>query len=171
VVERLFVLWATGGLLGLAMLAYHYCHNTMFAAALGGMDAVIALPEWKEQLERNPRNRDILKRMDAQAVVDKMMAWGAAYIPAPGVAVPGCPPEALAKLKMPVMVLRSGKSDVHHPRVTSEAVHAAIPGSKIAEPPWGDREWLDRSAAVARGEGIFQRWPLLAPQILEFAKS
>ena len=38
-----------------------------------------------------------------------------------------------------------------------------------AEPPWGDREWLDRLQAQAAGEGLFARWPLLAPQILAFA--
>jgi pimeloyl-ACP methyl ester carboxylesterase len=171
VAERLAVLWITGGLLGLAMLAYHYCHNSMYAAAVGGMEAVTQLPEWKESLERNPRNRDIMLRQDAQAFVQKMMDWGAAYIPAPGVSVPGVTPDALKKLKLPVMVFRSGQSDVHHPRITSETVAAGIPGAKLVEPPWGDREWLDRGVAQARGEGIFARWPLLAPQLLEFAKS
>jgi hypothetical protein len=55
--------------------------------------------------------------------------------------------------------------------VTSEGVHALIPGSQIAEPPWGDREWLDRLRAQAAGEGLFARWPLLAPQILAFARA
>jgi len=32
-------------------------------------------------------------------------------------------------------------------------VHALIPGSQMAEPPWGDREWLERLAASAQGEG------------------
>ena len=50
-----------------------------------------------------------------------------------------------------------------------ETLHAMIPGSQIAEPPWGDREWIDRLQASARGEGLFARWPLLAPQILAFA--
>jgi hypothetical protein len=75
----------------------------------------------------------------------------------------------LAALRMPVMVLRSGESDFHHPRETSETVHAMISGARIDEPPWGDREWIERMQAASRGEGLFAWWPLLAPQILEFA--
>ena len=41
-----------------------------------------------------------------------------------------------------------------------------IPGSQIAEPPWGDREWIDRQGA--RDEGLFAHWPLLAPQLLSW---
>jgi hypothetical protein len=59
---------------------------------------------------------------------------------------------------------------MHHPRVTTGEVRRAIPGSHIAEPPWGNNEWNDRMAAAAKGEGLFARYPLLAPQILDFAK-
>ena len=40
--------------------------------------------------------------------------------------------------------LRSGASDFHHTRETSEAVAAMIPGAQLQEPPWGDREWIER---------------------------
>jgi len=50
-------------------------------------------------------------------------------------------------------------------------VHALIPHSILDEPPWGDREWIDRMAAARRGEGLFANWPKLAPQILKFARS
>ena len=98
-----------------------------------------------------------------------MKQWAKGYFPRENSPVPGLVPSDLAALSMPVMVLRSGISDFHHPRETSEAVHSMIPGSQIAEPPWGDREWIDRLQAAARGEGLFARWPLLAPQILRFA--
>jgi pimeloyl-ACP methyl ester carboxylesterase len=171
VVERLAVLWITGGLLSLAMLANLYCHESMFVAARDGMDAVAELPEWKEQVERNPRNREILRRQDRDAFVEKMMTWGASLIATGDQPVPGLEVSQLAELEMPVMVFHSGKSDVHHPRATSEAVHAAVPGSKLVEPPWGDREWLERTKAATTGEGLFARWPLLAPQLLEFANA
>ena len=171
VVDRLAVLWMTGGALSLALLAYLYCHNSMAAAARDGMEGVAALPEWQEQIQRNPRNRDILLKQNADEFVEKMKAWGASLIATDEKTIPGITPEQFAQLKMPVMVFRSGKSDIHHPRGTSEAVHAAIPGAKLVEPPWGDREWLERTkAAATHGEGLFVRWPLLAPQLLEFAE-
>ena len=169
VVERLFLLWISGGAVGLASLAYYYCHESLAAAALGGMEAVAALPGWQEQLTRNPRNRETLLRQDAGAFVETMKKWAGGFLPRDDSPVPGVAPADLAALRMPVMVLRSGESDFHHPRETSETVHAMISGARIDEPPWGDREWIERMQAASRGEGLFARWPLLAPQILEFA--
>ncbi len=169
-VERLFVLWISGGGLGLGSLAYHYCHDSAAAASFGGMEAVAALPAWKEALTRNPGNRARLLGLDPAEFIATMKAWADAFFPQDGSPVPGLLPSQLQGVRVPVMVLRSGRSDIHHPRETSEAVHALIPGARIAEPPWGDREWLDRMSAQAKGEGLFARWPLLAPQILDFAR-
>ena len=169
VAERLFLLWISGGALGLAVLAYHYCHDQLASAAMGGMPAVAALPAFKESLARNPGNRDRLLGQDTNTFIQTMKTWAEAFVPAADSPVPGSTAAQLRALKMPTMILRSGESDFHHPRVTSEGVYALIPGSQIAEPPWGDREWLDRLQAQAAGEGLFARWPLLAPQILAFA--
>jgi pimeloyl-ACP methyl ester carboxylesterase len=169
VAARLFLLWISGGALGLAVLAYHYCHDQLAAAAIGGMPAVAALPAFKEPLTRNPGNRERLLGQDTSTFIQTMKTWAEAFVPAADSPVPGTSAAQLRALKMPTMILRSGESDFHHPRVTSEGVHALIPGSQIAEPPWGDREWLDRLQAQAAGEGLFARWPLLAPQILAFA--
>ena len=78
-------------------------------------------------------------------------------------------PESFRKIRVPTMVLRSGKSDLSHTRKTSEDVHAMIAGAIIAEPPWGDTEWNSRGPLKAK-EGLFGNWPKLAPQILNFTK-
>ena len=67
------------------------------------------------------------------------------------------------------LVFRSGESDMHHTRATSENLAALLPASTLVEPPWGDTEWIDRSTPEARAEGLFARWPLLAPTLLEWA--
>lgn len=169
VVERLFLLWISGGEVGLAALAFHYCHESLAAAAIGGMEAVAALPSWKEQLTRNPANRERILKQDVNAFIATMKAWAASFFPKEGSPVPDMVPADLRGLKMPVMILRSGESDIHHPRETSEAVHALVPGSQLAEPPWGDREWLECLVAQTQVGGPFLHWPLLAPQILAFA--
>jgi hypothetical protein len=135
-VERVFLLWISGGAIGLAVLAYHYCHDSMAAAAMGGMPAVAALPGWKEQLARNPANRERLLAEDAGTFIQTMKTWGEAFVPASDSPVPGTTAAQLQSLKMPTLILRSGASDIHHPRVTSEAVHALIPGSRIAASGW-----------------------------------
>ena len=169
VAERLFLLWISGGAVGLASLADYYCHDPLAAAAMGGMEAVAALPGFKEPLTRNPGNRQRLLAQDSGTFIQTMKTWAEGFVPTADSPVPGTSAAQLRAVKMPTMILRSGESDFHHPRLTSEGVHALIPGSQIAEPPWGDREWLDRLQAQAGGEGLFARWPLLAPQILAFA--
>jgi hypothetical protein len=67
-------------------------------------------------------------------------------------------------------VLRSGASDVHHTRATSERLAALLPDAELAEPPWGDGEWNERQVAYAAGEGLFARWPLLAPVLQDFVR-
>ena len=93
------------------------------------------------------------------------------YCPDPNATVPGLPDSACARLTVPTLVFRSGASDPYHTRATSELLHALIPGSQLVEPPWGDREWIERSDAARAGTGgLFERWPLLAPQLLAWAQ-
>lgn len=55
-----------------------------------------------------------------------------------------------------------------HTRATSEALAAGLPGAELVEPPWDDEEWNERRAA-AEHTSLFARWPLLVPQLLEWA--
>ena len=170
VVDRLFLLWISGGAIGCTSVAYFYTHDAAFAAATGGMEAVAALPGWSEQIARNPANRDRILAQDPVAFVATMQRWAGAFLPRDGAPMPGVTAADLAGIAAPAIVLRSGASDIHHARATSEAVAALIPSATLAEPPWGDREWLDRMVAQTRGEGLFANWPRLAAQILAFAQ-
>ena len=62
VTAQLAMLWISGGVYGLMLLATHYCGESIRAAWSGGMPAVVELPEWAEVLERNPANRRALSR-------------------------------------------------------------------------------------------------------------
>jgi len=171
VAKALFLLWISGGPIGLTVLAMHYCAESGLAAARGGMERVAALPMFKEPLECNPGNRDRLLGIDPQAFIARMQDWVRASFTTNGSPVPGLRAEDFAALRLPVLILRSGASDIHHPRAISEAVHRLIPGSRLAEPPWGDNEWNERLAARDEtGEGLFSRWALLAAPILRFSK-
>jgi hypothetical protein len=169
-VSKLFIFWISGGPIGLATLTMTYSAASAMAANRGGMEAVAALPEWADSIRRNPGNRGRILKQDPARFIEIMQRWGGSFFPTAGSPVPGMTPESFRAIRVPTMVLRSGKSDLHHTRKTSEDVHALIAGSVIAEPPWPDTEWVSRQAARARGEGLFQNWPKLAPQILEFAK-
>lgn len=170
VASKLAMWWISGGPFGLLTLAIVYCGESIRAAWQGGMEAVVELPEWAEVLERNPGNRQRFLDLDPRQFIETLERWMLAYCPDPTAMVPGIRDDACADLAVPTLVFRSGKSDPYHTRATSELLHKLIPGSRLVEPPWGDTEWIERSDAARSGTGhLFERWPLLAPQLLEFA--
>ncbi len=168
-VSHLIVWWISGGALSLISLAAYYCVGSAIAASRGGMAAVADSPGWAEQIQRNPKNRDILLAQDPQRFIETMERWALAYMPSNTSPVPGMSSESFARLRMPVLIYRSGKSDLSHTRRTSEWVHELIPHSELREPPWPDDEWNNRSGyAMKHGSGHFAGWPALAPAILDF---
>jgi pimeloyl-ACP methyl ester carboxylesterase len=172
VVSNLVIWWISGGPISLAQLAAYYCGDSAVAAARGGMRAVAALPGWADQIARNSRNRDIILAQHPDTFIAKMQQWAAAYAGSDTSPVPGMTREDFARLKMPVLVFRSGQSDLSHTRRTSEWVHELIPHSQLIEPPWPDQEWNNCSEIPnAPGRGRFERWPLLAPTLLDFLRA
>jgi pimeloyl-ACP methyl ester carboxylesterase len=159
--------WISGGVFGLLVLATHYCGGSLAAAWTDGMGAVADLPEWAESVERNPSNRRRILEEDRDVFIATMERWMEAYCPRDGQHIPGLPDEDVQALDLPAIVFRSGESDAYHTRATSEALASLLPRASLVEPPWGDREWIERGKArEEHGEGIFSRWPLLAPQLL-----
>jgi pimeloyl-ACP methyl ester carboxylesterase len=162
----LAIWWISGGVYGLLSLATHYCGESVRAAWMYGMEAVADLPEWAEVQAANPSNRDRFLAQDRGEFIATMQRWMQAYCPRDDEPVPGLPEADARALTIPSLVFRSGESDPHHTRATSEALAQILPNGRLVEPPWGDREWIERGEA--REEGLFARWTLLAPQLLEW---
>jgi len=163
--------WISGGPFGLISLATHYCGGSINAAWRSGMEAVAALPEWAEVLERNPSNRQRLLDQDPKRFIATLERWMVAYCPCGDETVPGLADADARRVDLPALVFRSGESDAHHTRATSEQVAELLPNARLVEPPWGDREWIERQTARTGGEadGLFVRWPLLAPTLLDWS--
>jgi pimeloyl-ACP methyl ester carboxylesterase len=170
IASALAMWWISGGVFGLMALGWYYCGGSIDAAWKYGMKRVVELPEWQEVLERNPGNRDRFLAMDPQEFIADLERWMTAYAPpTAGQTIPGIPDEDIRAISVPSIVFRSGASDPAHPRATSEGVAALIPGAKLLEPPWGDREWIERGEQRdANGASLFARWPLLVPQLDAF---
>jgi len=170
VARALAVWWISGGPYGLLTLGTHYCGDSIAAAWRHGMEAVAALPEWAEVLERNPVNRAKFLTQDPRTFIETLEQWMLAYCPRPDELVPGLPDADARAMPLPALVFRSGASDPHHTRQTSERLADLLPSAQLVEPPWGDREWTERTEeAAASGVGIFSRWPLLASPLTEWA--
>ncbi|WP_330255677.1 alpha/beta hydrolase [Nocardia sp. NBC_00565] len=171
VCAALAVLWISGGVYGLISIGNFYYSGSIEAAWTGGMEAVAALPEWSEIIARNPANRQRFLDQDPKQFIATMEQWLAAFCLGPGEVVPGLSTVDAGAIGLPTLVFRSGASDIHHRRETSEEVARLLPKAQLVEPPWGDREWQERQAARNNGTaaGLFVRWPLLAPILHEWA--
>jgi pimeloyl-ACP methyl ester carboxylesterase len=169
VAAGLAVWWISGGVYGLMILATHYCGESIRAAWSDGMEAVAALPEWAEVLERNPANRQRFLDQDRKEFIATLQRWMVAYCPREDQHIPGLPDAMAQGLDIPALVFRSGESDAYHTRATSELLAEMLPNSQMVEPPWGDREWIERGEEREKLGGIFVRWPLLAPMLHDWA--
>ncbi len=173
-VRKIAIWWISGGAVGLAGLCWFYCGDQIVAASKGGMEAVARLPAWADQIARNPKIRDILLAQDARKFIDIMQRWGQGFAYSETSPMPGMTAADFQKLTMPILVFRSGESDMYHTRRTSEWVHELLPNSVLWEPPWGDQEWNYVSGFPidpVNRRGRFERWPLIAPPVLEFLRS
>ncbi|MCK9926281.1 alpha/beta hydrolase [Frankia sp. Mgl5] len=169
IASGLAIWWLSGGVYGLMSIGVHYGSGSFTAAWNDGMEAVAALPEWNEPITRNPGNRQRILDQDRQEFLATMERWMSVYCPREGELVPGLPDDDARKLDIPALVLRSGVSDIHHRRETSEQIAQLLPRAELKEPPWSDTEWNDRHTPEAAKEGLFFNWPKLAPVLLEWA--
>lgn len=161
--------WISGGVPGLLSLANYYCMPSAGAAWRGGMEAVVALPQWEEVLQKNPGNRERFLSMDREEFLEVMDRWMLAYCPCEDTLVPGLDDEDVARLNIPILVFRSGSTDMSHTRATSERLAANLPNAELVEPPWGDNEWNERGAEAETTGSLFVRWPLLVPQLIAWS--
>jgi pimeloyl-ACP methyl ester carboxylesterase len=172
VTAGLAIWWISGGVPGLLSLANYYCMPSAGAAWRGGMEAVVELPQWQEVLDKNPGNRARFLAIDRDEFLGVMDRWMMAYCACDEGLVPGLTDADVAGMDIPVLVFRSGVSDMAHTRATSERIAAGIGSARLVEPPWGDTEWNERSAEYAANgntTGLFTRWPLLVPQLVEWS--
>ena len=168
-VSKLAVWWIVGGTYGSISLAAYYITPNISTARRLGMEGVVDLPGWAEQVRANPRNKEILLGWDKDAFVKQMLRWLNAFVPKPGQTIPGVEDEEFDNIKVPTLIIRSGENDWDHPKRTSYEVHCLIKGSRMVEPPWPEDAWEVNSAANAAGTGHrFAPWVQAAPLLLSF---
>ena len=161
----LAIWWISGGVYGLLSLATHYCGGSVQAAWTQGMEAVADLPEWAEVQEQNLSNRDRFLAQDPATFIATMERWMLAYVPRADEPVPGLPVADAEALGIPALVFRSGVSDPHHTRATWRPWPPFCPAPASSSRRGGIASW---TSGRGREEGLFARWTLFAPQLLEW---
>jgi pimeloyl-ACP methyl ester carboxylesterase len=169
VAAGLGIWWISGESFGNMSLAGVYCFPSLTTAWNGTMADVADHDTWEEVVRRNPGNRDRILAQDRLEFIATMQRWAAAYCACGDPLVPGLTDEEAAAMQVPTMVFRSGESDMFHTRATSERLGNNLPNARLVEPPWGDREWIERQESAGQGGALFERWHLLVPQLVEWA--
>ena len=172
VTRQLFVWHIVGGVYSSFVLGCYYVMWNLTTAKRGGMQAVIEMPEWKERIAQNPRNRERLLSIPSEEYVRIMKRWLNAYVSKPGQTIPGVADEEFARIQVPTVIIRGGENDDDHPKRTSFEVHALIKGSKLVEPPWAEDAWEQAGLkSFQTGEPhTFDPWPEAAPLIIDFCR-
>ena len=148
VARGLAIWWISGGVYGLMSLGTVYCAGSITTVWNGTMEDVANLPEWDEVIKRNPRNRERFLGLDPGEFKAVMEGWMHAYCACGDPLVPGLTDEQVSRFTLPTLVFRSGKSDMHHTRETSQRVAA---GSRA-------RSWLNHPGETESGSsGGLQR--------------
>ncbi len=172
IVRKLVVWNIVGGVYGAFALGAYYVMPTIHAARALGMQGPLRLPEWKELIEANPRNKDRILAQDSDEFLKVMLRWLNAYVSKPGQTIPGVPDEMFDEITVPTLIIRGGENDWDHPKRTSLEVSCLIKGSKLIDPPWPEDAWERASEARAQGKvkrfNMFDTWVQAAPAILKF---
>jgi len=166
VAAALSVWWISGGVYGLMTVGMSYGSTSVPAAWNGGMEAIVALPDWQEVLDKNPTNRQRFMEMNPREFIDVIERWMATHCSCGDDFIPGLREADVRALNVPALVFRSGASDPIHTRSTSEQLAAMLPNAQLREPPWPDTVWIDSQLGRR-----FVTWPLAAPILHEWVNA
>jgi 2-hydroxy-6-oxonona-2,4-dienedioate hydrolase len=161
--------WIIGGEFGLATMAARYTQSLIGAARRGGMEEVIRLPELADVMA-NPANQRYARGLDAGAFIDNMMSWVSGWMPRPDRLTSGMSIQDLHEIRVPTLIF--DQFDDYHPTEIAHGVHAAVPGSRLVQPPTEmgpDTFWARQArGATDPTSDPLADWVHLAPPILQF---
>jgi pimeloyl-ACP methyl ester carboxylesterase len=154
---RALLLWrVTGGRFACERLAQEYYGQYIEAARRGGMAAVCEMEHWKERIEANPANRDVLLKMNPERFIAVMSHWREYFLQGADLPVIGATESELQSVNVPACIVPG--NDKTHGRQTGEnlgrllqksEVHVLFP--KHYDEPLSPREEWDEKAGEMAG--------------------
>lgn len=161
--------WVTGGTHGYVINASHYGLASIKAAWVYGMEAVADSDAWKEQVTRNPKNRQRILDQDRDQFLETFDRWMKVNLSQEGDIVPGLPREAAARLAIPTAVVRSHPLDwVHLTRVSDDLI-ASLPNCTALSWPEEEAEQMAYDMCTVGASALFPKWPLLVDSLAQWA--
>ena len=160
------ILWSvSGGGYGSQVLGYQYHTPYIEAAVRGGMAEVAQTPHYRELIKANPGNEARLLNMDADQFMAVMKSWNEVFYSAPETPVIGATVSELRAVTVPTLVF-NGNDDVH-PAPAAEALHEAIPGSRLVPCAWTRDDFMLRYVGRIQ-ESVLELYPHMSKAIIDY---
>jgi pimeloyl-ACP methyl ester carboxylesterase len=167
-VRALLVLFPSGGKAPADILAESYYGQYARIAETGGMQAVCKTPYYRERIEQNPRNRDLLLAMDRDEFIAAMKRWDAAMLASADLPTIGFTEQMLREIAVPTLAF---------PGLIDDHIHGHRPGAEVGRLVPGAR--IVQLSEIRKPENPHPRWlfdlvaqrmadPDLAPAMLQF---
>ena len=149
------------------MLGYQYHTPYIEAAVRGGMAEVAETPHFSELIRANPGNAARLLDMDADTFMANMKSWNEVFYPATGAPVIAATAAELRTVTAPTLVFNG--NDDFHPALAAEALHEAIPGSRLVPCAWTRDDWMFRYVGRIP-ESVVELYPRMSEVIIDYIR-
>jgi pimeloyl-ACP methyl ester carboxylesterase len=167
-VVRGLVLWSvSGGGYSSQLLGYQYHTPYIEAAVRGGMAEVAETAHFSELIRANPSNAARLLDMDADTFIAVMKSWNDVFYPPMAAPVIAATASELRTVTAPTLVFNG--NDDFHPAFAAEALHEAIPGSRLLPCAWTRDDWMFRYVGRIP-ESVVELYPRMSEVIIDYIR-
>jgi len=162
------ILWSvSGGGYSSQLLGYQYHTPYIEAAVRGGMAEVAETPHFSELIRANPGNAARLLDMDADTFIAVMKSWNDVFYPTMAAPVIAATVSELRTVTAPTLIFNG--NDDFHPAFAAEALHEAIPCSRLLPCAWTRDDWMLRYVGRIP-EGVVELYPRMSELIVDYIR-
>jgi pimeloyl-ACP methyl ester carboxylesterase len=167
-------LWnVSGGPYASQVLGYVYHTPFINEALRAGMVGIAETPFFRERIEANPANRDIILGTSAEEFITALRRWNEFFYHKPDMPVTGATVDELRTITCPTLIFE-GKDDTHAPEAAI-GFHEAVSGSELVPAQWTTEEWMNQymrksytGVETVLGGGVTDLYTRVVPTVLEF---
>ena len=161
--RALLLLRVTGGAFAANRLPENYYGQFIRIAREGGMEAIMATPEYQERINENPTNEAKLRAMDVDEYIAHMEKLLELFLAGGHLPVMNITDEQLATIKVPALIIPG--NDNTHASKSAQDCQQRITGSRLHKLPIEDEdrplipweEWTPHEPEIARVFADFMR--------------
>ena len=159
------ILWSvSGGGYSSQLLGYQYHTPYIEAAVRGGMAQVAETPHFSELIRANPGNAARLLDLDPSTFIAVMKSWNNVFYPTMATPVIAATVSELRAVTAPTLVFNG--NDDFHPDFAAQALHEAIPGSRLLPCAWTREDWMLRYVGRIP-ESVVELYPRMSEPIID----